>query len=90
MGLFVFLLLGGLCWFLFEYAVSAPKWIGSAGSSYVHAGTVGYGSVTDRAGESLLEIGDSKAYSTDASTLSVILAVSSAFLYVSVLDPIYF
>ena len=68
MGLFVCILLGGIVWFLYDYAVSAPQWIGSAGSSYVHAGTVGYGSVTDRSGESLLEIGDSKAYSTDAAT----------------------
>lgn len=68
MGLFICVLLGGMVWFLYDYAVSAPQWIGSAGSSYVHAGTVGYGSVTDRAGESLLEIGDSKSYSTDPST----------------------
>lgn len=65
MGLFICVLLGGLGFFLFEYAVSAPRWIGSAGSSYVHAGTVGTGSIHDRDGESLLEVGEAKTYSTD-------------------------
>ena len=68
MALFICLLLGGLGWFLFDYTVSAPKWIGSAGSSYVHAGTVGFGSITDRSGDLLLEIGDAKSYSQDPAT----------------------
>ena len=68
MALFICLLLGGLGWFLFDYTVSAPKWIGSAGSSYVHAGTVGFGSITDRSGDLLLKIGDAKSYSQDPAT----------------------
>ena len=68
MSLFILVLVGGLCFFLFDYVMNAPQWIGSPGSSYMHNDAIGFGTVTDRAGVTLLDVGSSKDYSYDRTT----------------------
>jgi len=60
MSLFILVLVAGLVFFLFEYARGASTWIGSAGSTYMHNNAIGFGYVTDRNGELLLNVGDAK------------------------------
>jgi len=68
MGLFIAMLVVGILFFAWEYASGASGWIGSAGSPYVHNNAIGYGTVTDRSGALLLDIGTAKTYSTDPAT----------------------
>ncbi len=65
MGLFLWLLVAGLAFFLYEYTTDAPKWIGSPGSAYMQSDAIGRGTVTDREGEVLLTVADRKEYSPD-------------------------
>ncbi len=68
MRLFVLTLLAGLVLFGYEYVTGASRWIGSPGSGYMQADSIGRGTVLDRDGEVLLTVGDSKQYSADPDT----------------------
>jgi len=68
MSLFILVLFLGLGLFLWDYTVNASQWIGSPGSAYMHNDAIGYGTVTDRVGVSLLDVGASKNYSDDHTT----------------------
>lgn len=67
--LLALVLVGGLCFFLYEYAVNAETWIVSAGSPHVYNNTnIGCGTVVDRNGELLLDMTEGRAYSGDYET----------------------
>ena len=67
MMVFVAVLLGGMVFFLYEYAAKSADWVISAGSPHVyHGGNTGSGIVTDREGVLLLDTRDEKVYSKDA------------------------
>lgn len=68
MSLFILVLLLGLCFFVWDYVSNAPQWIGSPGSSYMHNDAIGFGTVSDRAGVVLLDVGTDKNYSYDQTT----------------------
>lgn len=69
MTLFVLVLLGGLLFFLGEYALKAQDWIIFSGSPHIYNGTnIGFGTITDRSGEVLLDLTDSRTYSGNAAT----------------------
>ena len=69
MGLFIFILLGGMVFFLWEYATEADQWVVFSGSPHVYNNSnLGCGTVTDRAGEILLDIGESRTYSENETT----------------------
>lgn len=69
MGLFIGVLLGGMVFFLWEYATQAGDWIVSTGSPHIYNGSnIGFGTITDRSGNVLLDIGDGRSYSDDAAT----------------------
>ena len=62
--LLVLLILGGLGYFLFEYATKAETWIVSPGSPHVfNSANIGTGKVVDRGGEMLLDITETRSYS---------------------------
>jgi len=64
--LLIFVLIGGLCFFLYEYANYADTWVVSPGSPHVYNSTnIGMGSVVDRNGETLLDIGENRVYASD-------------------------
>lgn len=65
--LLVLVLVGGLGFFLFEYATQADSWIVSAGSPHVcNSGNIGCGQIVDRSGEKLLDMTAVRTYSEDA------------------------
>ena len=69
MGLFIAVLLGGMLFFLWEYLTEANEWVAFAGSPHIYNNTnIGCGTITDRAGEVLLDITENRTYSSDAST----------------------
>ena len=69
MGLFIFILLGGMVFFLWEYATKADQWVSFTGSPHIYNNSnLGCGTVTDRSGEMLLDITDERTYSSDATT----------------------
>lgn len=68
MSLFILVLLIGLSLFLWDYITNAPQWIGSPGSGYMHNDTIGFGTVSDRSGVVLLDVGGGKNYSYDQTT----------------------
>lgn len=69
MSLFIFVLLGGMLFFLGEYVTKASTWIVSTGSPHLYNGTnIGFGTVTDRHGALLLDISGSRSYSSDPDT----------------------
>ena len=69
MGLFIGILLGGMLFFLWEYATQSQNWIVSTGSPHVYnSGNIGCGTITDRSGTMLLDITDSRTYASDAAT----------------------
>ena len=62
----VILLVGGLCFFLYEYACDAGTWVISAGSPHVYNSTnIGCGQVVDRSGTLLLDITEARTYAED-------------------------
>lgn len=66
--LLVAVLLGGLCFFLYEYFTLADTWVVSAGSPHVYNSTnIGMGQVTDRNGTVLLDITADRTYASDLS-----------------------
>ncbi len=61
--LLVLALLSGLVFFLIEYAVEAGDWVIFSGSPHVYnGGNIGCGSIKDRDGVLLLELGDQRSY----------------------------
>ena len=69
MGLFIFILLGGMVFFLWEYASKADQWVSFTGSPHIYNNSnLGCGTVTDRSGELLLDITDKRTYASDATT----------------------
>lgn len=64
--LLVVLLLGGLGFFLYEYATMADTWVISTGSPHVYnSANIGTGKVYDRNGTMLLDITASRTYAAD-------------------------
>jgi len=66
--LLVGLLLGGVGFFLYEYAVSSHKWVMHSANPHVYQGgaqTVSCGKVTDRDGNFLLDLGNGRIYAPD-------------------------
>ncbi len=69
MGLFIFVLLGGMVFFLWEYSTEAQEWVSFTGSPHIYNNSnLGCGTVTDRSGEMLLDITDKRTYSSDVTT----------------------
>ena len=69
MGLFILILLGGMVFFLWEYATESQQWVVFSGSPHVYnSANIGCGTVTDRSGTVLLDITDTRTYSTDQTT----------------------
>lgn len=66
--LLVILLLGGMGFFLYEYATRANTWVVSPGSPHVFNSTnIGMGKVTDRNGITLLDITETRSYAEELS-----------------------
>ena len=69
MGLFILVLLGGMLFFLGEYVLHSSQWVISPGSPHLYHGTnVGFGTVTDRDENMLLDLSGTRTYSPDAET----------------------
>lgn len=69
MGLFIFVLLGGMLFFLWEYATKSQEWIITAGSPHIYnSGNIGCGTITDRSGNMLLDITGKRVYSSNEAT----------------------
>lgn len=66
MMVFIGVLIGGMCFFLYEYATKSGDWVVSAGSPHVYNNSnIGCGVVTDRAGLLLLDTREDRVYSPD-------------------------
>lgn len=69
MSLFILVLLGGMLLFLWEYFTQAQQWVVFSGSPHVYnSANIGCGTITDRSGEVLLDLTESRTYSTNATT----------------------
>ena len=69
MAVFIFVLLGGMLFFLWEYATMAREWVVFPGSPHVYNGTnIGCGTIVDRGGTTLLDITENRTYAEDAAT----------------------
>ena len=69
MALFILVLLGGMLVFTWEYITEAKDWVAFSGSPHVYnSSNLGCGTVTDRSGEVLLDITDTRTYSGDVAT----------------------
>ncbi len=67
MAVFLLVLVGGLGFFLFEYATEAENWVTFSGSPHVYnQSNLGCGVVTDRSGTLLLDTTSSRTYSSDS------------------------
>ena len=62
-----FILVGGMCLFVTEYALNAGSWVVFEGSPHVYNGVnIGCGIITDRSGELLLDATGKRVYSEDS------------------------
>ena len=69
MGLFIFILLGGMVFFLWEYATQAQQWVAFTGSPHVYNNSnIGTGTIVDRSGEILLDIDTQRSYAASETT----------------------
>lgn len=69
MGLFVLILVGGMVFFVWDYWNHASAWISAPGSPHVsNRGNIGVGTVTDRFGTVLLDMGEERTYSSSETT----------------------
>ena len=69
MCLFICILLGGMLFFLWEYATKAQDWISSPGSPHVYnSGNIGTGTFYDRSGTMLLDMSGDRTYAYDEAT----------------------
>lgn len=69
MGVFIIVLLGGMLFFIWEYATQSQKWIVAAGSPHIYSGgNIGCGTVSDRSGKLLLDMTGGRKYASDEDT----------------------
>ncbi len=69
MTLFILILVGGMLFFLADYAINASDWIVFQGSPHIYNSTnIGFGTITDRSGETLLDLTDGRTYSDNSTT----------------------
>lgn len=69
MGLFVMILVGGMVFFSLDYWHNASDWISSPGSPHVSNRTnIGVGTIADRFGTVLLDMGTERKYSASETT----------------------
>ncbi len=69
MTLFILVLLGGMLFFLGEYTLKADEWIVFQGSPHIYNSTnIGFGTITDRSGEVLLDLTGGRTYSNNVTT----------------------
>ena len=69
MGLFILVLVGGMCFFLGEYWMESSQWIAAPGSPHVYnSRNLGIGTVSDRNGIVLLDIGTERSYAESTVT----------------------
>ena len=69
MALFLVILLGGMIFFLWEYATKAADWVVFPGSPHIYnSANIGCGTITDRSGTVLLDITEDRTYSGDLTT----------------------
>ena len=69
MGLFVLILMGGMVFFLADYWSHAAQWISAPGSPHVsNHSNIGVGTITDRFGTVLLDMGAERIYSPSETT----------------------
>ena len=69
MAAFILVLVGGMIFFLGEYWTEADQWVASPGSPHLYSSTnIGVGTITDRSGKTLLDMGDDRVYSDSVST----------------------
>lgn len=69
MWLLIGLLLGGLGFFLYEYATKADNWVMHSGNPHMYAGgaqSIACGTVVDREGVPLLALGNGRGYAADS------------------------
>ncbi len=69
MGVFILVLMGGMVFFLAEYWQNAGQWVSSPGSPHVYSSTnIGVGTILDRSGNTLLDMGAQRTYAESKST----------------------
>ena len=69
MGVFILVLLGGMVFFLWEYATKAEQWVAFTGSPHIYNNSnIGCGTFTDRSGTILLDIDSERRYADDETT----------------------
>lgn len=69
MAAFILVLVGGMVFFLAEYWMDAGSWVSAPGSPHVYSSTnIGVGTVVDRSGKTLLDMGTERTYSDSAAT----------------------
>lgn len=69
MGLFLVILVGGMVFFLGEYAMEARDWVVFTGSPHLYNGAnIGTGVLTDRSGNLLLDLTGERTYAESEST----------------------
>ena len=69
MSLFVIVLVVGMLVFLLEYAVNAGRWVGFPGSPHIYNNSnIGCGTITDREGNLLLDLTESRVYADSETT----------------------
>lgn len=67
MCVFIGLLVGGMLFFLFEYATKAGTWVSFPGSPHIYNNVnLGCGTITDRDGTMLLDLTEARAYAEDS------------------------
>ena len=69
MSLFIFLLLAGILFFLWDYVAHSHEWVAFSGSPHIYNNSnIGCGTIYDRSGEVLLDITEARAYSPNETT----------------------
>ena len=69
MALFILVLVGGMVLFLAEYWMDAGQWVSAPGSPHVYSSTnIGVGTIVDRRGNVLLDMGSERVYSSNSTT----------------------
>jgi len=69
MGAFIWVLVGGMVFFLFDYWVNAGSWVSAGGSPHVYSNTnLSVGTITDRSGTVLLDMTGERSYAENAAT----------------------
>lgn len=69
MGLFVLILTAGMAFFVWDYCNHASQWVASPGSPHVSNRTnIGVGTIEDRFGNMILDMGQGRTYSASEAT----------------------